>query len=109
MNEQPYEYWRVLFARHGYHIFDWLRPQIVRRADVKFWYRYNLFLSVAEERAPALPAAIRASEVPLGERVRDISPWTFKMRKELIRRVPRGCRMGLAARCRDCVDRDPAT
>ncbi len=36
INEQPYEYWRVLFARHEYHIFDWLRPQIVRRADVQF-------------------------------------------------------------------------
>jgi len=55
-----------------------------------------LFLFVAEERALALPAAICASEVLLGERVRDISPWMFKMRKELILRVPPGLQNGIS-------------
>jgi len=88
INEQPYEYWRALFARHGYRVFDWLRPQIAGRTDVQFWYRYNIFLFVAEDRLGALPPLIRASEVRPGERIRDLSPWTFNMRKALIRRVP---------------------
>jgi Methyltransferase domain len=96
VNEQPYEYWRALFTKYGYHMFDWLRPQIAGRTDVQFWYRYNVFLFVAEERIAALPPPIRASEVLPGERIRDLSPWTFKVRKVLIRRLPPGLQNGIS-------------
>jgi hypothetical protein len=96
INEQPYAYWRARFARHGYRMFDWLRPQLVGRTDVQFWYRYNIFLFVAQHRIAALPPPIRASEVLPGERIRDLSPWTFKVRKVLIRRVPHGLQNGMS-------------
>jgi hypothetical protein len=90
VNEQPYGYWRALFARHDYRMFDWLRPQLVGRTDVQFWYRYNIFLFVAQHQIAALPPSIRASEVLPGERILDLSPWTFKVRKLLIRGLPQG-------------------
>jgi hypothetical protein len=97
VNKQPYQYWRERFAQRGYHMFDWVRPQIIGRADVQFWYRYNLFLFVAENRIAILLPAIRSSEVPPGSRVPDLSPWTFKIRKGLIRRVP--------SRLQNCISR----
>jgi hypothetical protein len=96
VNEQPYAYWRARFAQHGFSMFDWLRPQLVGRTDVQFWYRYNVFLFVAQHRIAALPPSIRTSEVPPGERIRDLSPWTFKVRKVLIRRLPRGLQSGMS-------------
>jgi hypothetical protein len=96
VNERPYAYWRALFARHGYRMFDWLRPQIAGRTDVQFWYRYNIVLFVVQHRIAALPPPIRASEVLPGERVRDLSPWTFKVRKVLIRRLPHGLQNGMS-------------
>ena len=90
INEQPYAYWRACFARHGYRMFDWLRPQLAGRTDVQYWYRYNVFLFVAQDRIAALPPPIRACEVVPHERIRDLSPWTFKLRKALVRRLPHG-------------------
>jgi hypothetical protein len=53
-------------------------------------------LFVAEDRIAALPPPIRASEVLPGERIRDLSPWTFKMCKALIRRVPPALQNGIS-------------
>jgi len=96
INEQPYDYWRELFATRGYRLFDWLRPQLARRPDIQFWYRYNLFLFVAEDRVAALPPAIRTTEIRPGEPIHDLSPWVFQMRKQLIRRLPHWLQNGMS-------------
>jgi SAM-dependent methyltransferase len=43
-NEQYPEYWRALFARSGYRMFDYFRPILWNNGDVEFWYRQNTYL-----------------------------------------------------------------
>jgi hypothetical protein len=88
INEQDYDYWRTRFAAHGYRIFDWLRPQIAGSLEVQYWYRYNLFLFVAEERTASLPGAISTSQVWPSQPIVDLSPLSFRLRKRLVRALP---------------------
>jgi SAM-dependent methyltransferase len=88
INEQSFEFWRGHFARHGFAVFDWLRPQIVSDSRISFWYRYNMFLYVRREHVAALSAAIRETEIPAGVALRDLSPLGFRVRKAMIRRLP---------------------
>jgi hypothetical protein len=64
VNEQPPEYWRQKFAAHGYICFDWLRPLIATRRDVKPWYRFNSLLYANRAGQTRLSEAVRASRVP---------------------------------------------
>lgn len=50
INEQWPEYWRRLFQVHGYRMLDLIRREIWKNAAVKFWYRQNTFLFVAESQ-----------------------------------------------------------
>lgn len=96
VNEQPYEYWRALFARHGLRAHDWIRPQVAGHPEISFWYRYNLFLYVHDSALARLPPSIAASRVPDGQALVDISPPLFRLRKRLVRLLPGGLRDGLA-------------
>lgn len=96
VNEQPYEYWCAHFAKHGYRALDWIRPQIIANPQVQYWYRYNLFLFVAAERLAALPDALQRSAIPAGAAVPDLSPWSFRMRKQVVRRLPPEIQTGLS-------------
>ena len=44
INEQSYDYWRALFAEHGYIAIDYLRPIILHDKRIEPWYRYNMLL-----------------------------------------------------------------
>jgi hypothetical protein len=88
VNEQPYEYWRDLFAQHGYGMFDWIRPLISERFEIPYWYRYNLFLFVHARRIGTLPRTIADSAIGDGSPVPDLSPGLFRLRKQILRRVP---------------------
>jgi hypothetical protein len=88
VNEQPYEYWRALFAAQGYALIDWLRPQLASAPQVQYWYRYNLFLFATAERLKSLPETLRRAVQAEGEPVADLSPLSFRLRKRLLRRVP---------------------
>jgi len=44
INERPFEYWRTLFRQRRFVPFDCIRPRIADRADISFWYRYNVLL-----------------------------------------------------------------
>ena len=48
INEQWPEYWRRLFQVHGYRMLDLIQREIWKNAAVKFWYRQNTFLFVAD-------------------------------------------------------------
>lgn len=86
VNEQPYEYWRNLFADEGYDLYDWVRPEVSGRHDVQPWYRYNLFL-FAHSKVD-LPEAIRSAGIPPQGRVMDISPPMYQIRKMLVKCIP---------------------
>jgi hypothetical protein len=44
INNQPPDYWRELFARHGFVRHDALRAHLLHEPEVPWWYRQNLFL-----------------------------------------------------------------
>jgi len=96
LNEQPYEYWRKKFQEFDYKMLDWLRPQIRNAAQIQYWYRYNLFLFVARERMRTLPSDLQRSEIKSGQGVQDVSPWPFRLRKQIVRRMPGRLQNGLS-------------
>lgn len=96
INEQPYDYWRALFATHDFVALDYIRPRVQGDKDVEPWYRFNTFLYVRESTLQTLPASIRATRVPADQRLRDISPPTYKLRKRLIGLLPVSAMTGIA-------------
>jgi SAM-dependent methyltransferase len=88
INEQPYEYWRSLFDGLGYEPFDFIRPRIASRKDAAPWYRYNTLLYVKRAAVDSLPDAVRQTRVPKGTAIRDVSPLLYKLRKQIVRRLP---------------------
>ncbi len=96
VNEQPYAYWRDLFAQHDYVMFDCVRPWIGSEPDVRYWYRYNMFLFAHRDMVDNLPADIVATRVPADGPVKDVSPLVFKIRKAIIRMMPAALQDALA-------------
>jgi SAM-dependent methyltransferase len=48
-NPQWPAWWAELFARHGFHAEDWLRPLIWEDAKVDWWYAQNTILYLRDE------------------------------------------------------------
>jgi SAM-dependent methyltransferase len=96
INERPYEYWRGLFATHGFVPFDCVRPLIAHDGRVSFWYRYNTLLYARAENVASLPEAIRRTAVGEGNRIPDIAPLPFRLRKAAVRLLPLGVQHELA-------------
>jgi SAM-dependent methyltransferase len=53
-NEQWPSYWAERFGRHGYEVFDLLRPRLWSDPRVNFWYRQNLLLFARPDSLPGL-------------------------------------------------------
>ena len=88
VNEQPPEYWRRLFAERGYEVFDWLRPRLAGRREVKPWYRFNSYIYANDAGIERLSKSILAAKVPEG-RALDIGgdlAWTA--RRAAVRMIP---------------------
>ena len=96
INEQPYDYWRAFFETLGYEPFDYVRPRIAARRDAAPWYRYNTLLYVKQEAIESLPDAVRQTRVPRGTAIRDVSPLGYKLRKQVVRRLPYWATQALA-------------
>jgi SAM-dependent methyltransferase len=93
INEQPYEFWRSLFAERGYEAFDCVRPLIAARRAFPYWYRYNMLLYVRTEAA----AVVLPERLPPYKPVPDVSPALFRLRKKLFRLLPQSIIDQLAA------------
>ncbi len=89
INEQPCEYWRAKFAARGFELFDFLRPLLKSNRAVYLWYRHNTFLYAHRSIVASLPPAIVARHVPAGTPVSDTLPYWAKLRKSVVRRLPR--------------------
>ena len=96
INEQPYDYWRDLFAARGYRLFDGLRPQLRERREVESWYRYNLLLFIQDRHIPRLPPAIAATRIADTAPVPDLAPLSDRLRRAILRRLPPILLTGLA-------------
>lgn len=88
VNECPYDFWRSLFAKHGYVAIDFLRPAILENKQIEPWYRYNSFLYVRDTCLEGLHDALARCRVPDTEPLRDLSPGFYKLRKQVVRRLP---------------------
>ena len=96
VNEMPYEYWRDLFAKHDFALFDAIRPLLRGNQRVAPWYRYNMFLYVHRADLDELPEKMRAGLIFPGGPIPDISPPLFRLRKRVLRSLPYGLGQHLA-------------
>jgi SAM-dependent methyltransferase len=96
VNEQEYDYWRKLFAQHGYLALDYVRPLLHDEPSVEPWYRYNTLLYASSERLQTLPEAMRRTVIPVDQRIRDVSPPAYRVRKALIAALPVAVVTGIA-------------
>lgn len=87
MNEQPYEFWRALFAEHEYEPYDFLRP-LLRNSSVERWYRYNSILYVSKRSQAQLPSSVMQSRVPAQERISDVSSLPYRLRSRFLALLP---------------------
>ncbi len=86
VNEQPYDYWRNLLAAQGFIAYDCIRPHLAGRPEIQPWYRYNLVLYARP--SVALPEAVRATRVAEGQKIQDVSPLLYQLRKAVVRLIP---------------------
>jgi hypothetical protein len=88
VNEQPPEYWRTRFADRGYAVFDWLRPRIADRREIKAWYRYNSLIYANEVGQKRLSQAILDTRVSEDEQVRIGGDFGWALRRAAVRMIP---------------------
>ena len=88
VNEQNYDYWRILFASHGYKPIDYLRPLIAGNKRIEPWYRYNIFIYSSSENLERLPVKFQERIIAESEKLHDVSPLVYKMRKRLVSLMP---------------------
>lgn len=88
INERPFEYWRVLFASHGYVPFDCIRPQLASQKSLPYWYRYNLMVYARDEGIERLSTPARETRVSSNVQIPDVAPVIFQIRKFALRRLP---------------------
>jgi SAM-dependent methyltransferase len=91
VNEQPHEFWRLLFARQGFKPFDLFRPMVKGNTLVESWYRRNIILYVAEVSIPALPQAILESAIPDNQAIPEITSVFHKAQSRVVSLLPVWC------------------
>jgi SAM-dependent methyltransferase len=89
VNEQPWEYWRAKFAARDFELFDFLRPRLRSNRAVYLWYRHNVFVYAHRSITNSLPPAIAATCVAPEQPPANTLPYWARMRKAIVRRLPR--------------------
>lgn len=89
VNEQPLEYWRQKFFARGYRCFDPLRSRIVSDVRVEPWYRYNTLLYVAGDMVSNLAREVLITELATDQPISELAPVKWRLRRTLIRSLPR--------------------
>jgi hypothetical protein len=62
INERWPGYWRALFARRDFAVYDTLRPRFWSSEAIEWWYAQNLFLYVKRGARPDLVARLGVTE-----------------------------------------------
>lgn len=88
INEQPYEFWRQLFAEHGYAPYDFLRPQIAGVKQIEIWYRHNAVLYVSQRAQASLASDVAATRVPDGVPIPHRSSVAYRVRARILSTLP---------------------
>ncbi|MBF0196008.1 MAG: methyltransferase domain-containing protein [Magnetococcales bacterium] len=88
INERPYEYWRDLFAKHDYQLFDCIRHDIIEQTKIKTWYRYNTMFYVHKSQVYRLPPEVLKYKIASSGPVPDLAPKYYKLRRMIVRCFP---------------------
>jgi SAM-dependent methyltransferase len=88
VNERSYDYWRALFLDRDYLALDCLRPRILSEPAIDTWYRYNTLLYVRRAAIMGLGDTLQASLLPQERAVPDLAPLSYRLRKQLVSRLP---------------------
>lgn len=88
INEQPYHYWRDLFAEQGFQMYDAIRPAVVDNKEVLPWYRYNSFLYIRGTAMQELQDRLAEYAIASDQLPPDISPLLYRLRKRLVGILP---------------------
>ena len=88
VNEQPPEYWRKLFTAQGYEVFDWIRPRLADRREVKAWYRFNSFIYANKAGQKRLTKSIKDAKVPLNQELEIGGDLSWMLRRAAVRLIP---------------------
>jgi SAM-dependent methyltransferase len=88
INEQPFRFWRNLFATRGCEAFDAFRPCVTDSEQVEPWYRFNAVFYVHESAIGTLPAAVCETRVPKDTVIPTVSPLSFRARCAVLRLLP---------------------
>lgn len=80
VNERPYEFWRALFAVHGFRPYDSVRPSLRRQDSVEPWYRHNIILYVADGFRESLSDEVARTRIPDDAPIQDVSSIAYKLR-----------------------------
>jgi SAM-dependent methyltransferase len=88
VNERPPEYWRTRFAAHGYAVYDFVRPALRDKRDVKPWYRFNTYLYANRAGQERLSPAILATKVSDGQPLTIGGDMQWALRRAAVRLIP---------------------
>jgi hypothetical protein len=86
----------MLFARHGYKPFDFVRPMIKEVKTVESWYRRNIVLYVAEAAIPALTPAVRRSGIRDDKKIPIETSLVYRMQARVLSLLPMQLVTGIA-------------
>jgi SAM-dependent methyltransferase len=86
--ERSYEHWRAQFLRRNFVALDFVRPRIVGERQIAPWYRYNPILYVQREYIHKLSPSLQASRVPELQPIADLAPLPYRLRRQLLARLP---------------------
>jgi SAM-dependent methyltransferase len=96
VNEQPYEFWRKKFEVRGFAAVDSVRPAIADDNRISYWYRYNTLLFIRHELLPEIDVNLRDKVLSASEQIKDLSSRSFRLRKAIVRRLPKSAQHELA-------------
>jgi SAM-dependent methyltransferase len=88
INERPYDFWRDLFDKRGYALFDFLRPRIRHCPNVEHWYRYNMLLFVRQDAVDLLDREVAGTRIDPHCPVPDLSPIGWRVRRRILSVLP---------------------
>lgn len=87
LNEQWPTYWGRLFEKHGFKMYDILRPLIWNNPGVSYWYKQNVFVYMRTTTA----AAERGYEaIDIEKFMNTIHPDIFQYKSQMLERILEG-------------------
>jgi SAM-dependent methyltransferase len=88
INEQTFEFWRRLFAAHGFKPFDPFRRLLRGRSEIESWYRRNMILYVAGDGIASLPASVASTAIADNQKIPEVGSIVYKIRSGIVSLLP---------------------